>query len=93
MINYGMNMTIKFAHEKYEEYFDVANIEYYDAILGTPFLRKLGVTLDFSIPGTVQIGDENIPIGKTSFNDESLKEGQQPKVSNISTRLQPTLAK
>jgi hypothetical protein len=41
-----MNTTIKFGRKLYDEYFDVANIEYYDAILGTPFLRKLGITLD-----------------------------------------------
>jgi hypothetical protein len=39
-INYRTNTTIKFGCEKYEEYFDVANIKYYNTILGTPFLRK-----------------------------------------------------
>jgi hypothetical protein len=53
MINYRMNMTIEFGHEKYEEYFDVVNIEYYDMILGTLFLRKQGILLDFSSPGAV----------------------------------------
>jgi hypothetical protein len=48
-----MNMTIKFGHKQYDEYFDVANVEYYNAILGMPFLRKLGITLDFSSPGVV----------------------------------------
>jgi hypothetical protein len=46
-------MTIKFGRNWYDKYFDIANIEYYDAILGTPFLRKLGITLDFASPGTV----------------------------------------
>jgi hypothetical protein len=60
----------------YEEYFNISNIKYYDAFLGTLFLSKLGVILDFSSPGVVHIGNENIPIGKISFNDELLKEGQ-----------------
>jgi hypothetical protein len=92
MINYGTNMTTKFGHEKYDEYFNIPNVEYYDAILGMPFLRKLGVTLDFSSPGVVQIGDENIPIGKGSFDNESPKEVQQPKASNSIPKSQPTLA-
>jgi hypothetical protein len=49
-INYGTNTTIKFGRKLYDEYLDVANVEYYDAILGTPFLRKLGIILDFTSP-------------------------------------------
>jgi Zinc knuckle len=55
-INYGTNTTIRFGRKIYDEYFDVANVEYYDAILGTVFLRKLGITLDFTSPGAVKIG-------------------------------------
>jgi hypothetical protein len=75
-INYITNTTIKFGHKLYDEYFDVANVKYYDAILGTPFLRKLGITLDFASPGTVRIGNESVPIGRKSVDDESLTEGQ-----------------
>jgi hypothetical protein len=52
-INYGMNTTIKFGCKQYDKYFYVANVKYYDTILGTLFLRKLGITLDFSSPGVV----------------------------------------
>ena len=38
-INYGAHATIVFGNQSIDEYFDVANIDYYDAILGTPFLR------------------------------------------------------
>ena len=77
-INYGTNTTIKFGRKLYDEYFDVANVEYYDAILGTPFLRKLGIVLDFSSPGTVRVGNESVPIGKTSADDKSSTEGKRP---------------
>jgi hypothetical protein len=76
MINYGTNTTIRFGRKQYDEYFDVANVEYYNAILGTPFLRKLGITLDFASPGTVRIGNKIVPIGKKSVDEESLTEGQ-----------------
>ena len=33
--------------EESQEYFDVVNNDYYDAILGTPFLKKFKVTIDF----------------------------------------------
>ena len=40
IINYSVNATIKYNEKELEEYFDIVNIDYYDAILGTPFLRK-----------------------------------------------------
>ena len=47
VINYGMNVTIKYKRRESKEYFDIINIDYYDAILGTPFLRKHEVIIDF----------------------------------------------
>ena len=59
---------IKIGHKVVEEYFDITNVEHYDTILGTPFLRKMGIVLDFRSPGMAQIGNEVIPTGKESFN-------------------------
>ena len=47
VINYGTNATIKYDGKESEEYFDIVNIDYYDAILGSPFLRKHKVIIDF----------------------------------------------
>ena len=47
VINYGANVTMKYEGEESKEYFDIINIDYYDAILGTPFLRKHEVVIDF----------------------------------------------
>ena len=68
MINYRTHATIKIDHKVVEEYFDITNVEHYDAILGTPFLRKMGIVLDFRSPGMAWIGNEVIPTGKVSFN-------------------------
>ena len=69
MNNYGTLATIKIGRKEVEEYFDIANIERYDVILGTPFLRKMGIILDFRSPGMAQIGNEVIPTGKVSFDE------------------------
>ena len=68
MINYGTHATIKIGSKVVKEYFDIMNVEHYDAILGTPFLRKMGIVLDFRSPGMAWIGDEVIPTGKVFFD-------------------------
>ncbi len=37
-VNYGARSTISFGNQRVEETFDVVNIDYYDVILGTPFM-------------------------------------------------------
>ena len=68
MINYRTHATIKIGHKVVKEYFNIANVEKYDMILGTPFLRKMRIILDYRSPGMVQIGNKVIPTGKVSFD-------------------------
>ena len=42
-----INATIKYKGRESKGYFDIINIDYYDAILGTPILRKHKVIIDF----------------------------------------------
>ena len=69
MINYRTHATIKLGCKVVKEYFDIANVEHYNMILGTPFLRKMGIVLDFRSPGMAWIGNEVIPTGKVSFDE------------------------
>ena len=68
MINYGIHATIKIGCKVVEEYFDIVNVEHYDAILGTPFLRQMGIVLDLRSPGMAWIGNKVIPTRKVSFD-------------------------
>ena len=54
-INYGAKSTIMFGTVRVEEYFDITNIDYYNVILGTPFLWRLNITLDFTSPGAIHM--------------------------------------
>ena len=47
VINYGTNATIRYDGKELKEYFNIINIDYYDAILETSFLRKHKVIIDF----------------------------------------------
>ena len=39
MVHHGLKTQIILGNSAYEEYFEIANVDYYDAILGTPFLK------------------------------------------------------
>ena len=65
-INYGAKSSIVFRNKHVKEYFNVANINHYDVILGTPFLRRLGITLDFIGQGIICIGTYVIPMNVPS---------------------------
>ena len=42
-----MKTCIKYGHVDARHYFDIVNIDRYDVILGTVFMRKHGIILDF----------------------------------------------
>jgi hypothetical protein len=46
-INYGTKACIKYGHVDVQHYFDIVNIDRYDVILGTVFMRKHGIMLGF----------------------------------------------
>ena len=48
-INFGLFADFELGSKKGSHYFDVVNIDRYDVILGTMFMRKHGVALDFDL--------------------------------------------
>ena len=46
-INFGVFADFEIGKTKDNHYFDIINIDRYDVILGTVFMRKHGITLDF----------------------------------------------
>jgi hypothetical protein len=46
-INFGLFTDFEIGRIKGNHYFDVVNIDKYDVILGTVFMRKHGIILDF----------------------------------------------
>ena len=69
MINYRTHATIKLGRKVVKDYFNIVNVEHYNMILGTPFLKKMGIVLDFRSPGMAWIGNKVILTGKVSFNE------------------------
>jgi hypothetical protein len=55
-----MKTCIKYGPVDASHYFDVVNIDRYDVILGTVFMRKHGIVLDFG-KDQVRMGDKMLP--------------------------------
>ena len=92
VINYGTNATIKYNGKKLKEYFDIINIDYYDTILGTPFLRKCEVIIDFmnnclrikdkivcNQANEYKVGEGNPQKNKKNISMKALKQ-EEPKI-------------
>jgi hypothetical protein len=59
-INYGTKACIRYGPVEASQYFDIVNIDRYDVTLGTIFMRKHGIVLDFK-RNQVRIGDKELP--------------------------------
>ncbi|KIJ42819.1 hypothetical protein M422DRAFT_123566, partial [Sphaerobolus stellatus SS14] len=59
-VQYGLTAKILLSKEKYDEYFDITNVNYYDVILGFSFLRQFEILLDFK-NNCVQMGKLSFP--------------------------------
>ena len=81
-ISYGVRSSIVFGNKHVKEYFDVANINHYNVILGMPFLRRLGITLDFTGQGAICIGTYIVPMNMPSESSNDMQQtvtGKPPK--------------
>jgi hypothetical protein len=59
-INFGTRSVIKFNLIAKNTYLDIANLDKYDSILGTTFLRKHSIMLDFENQEIVICGKQHI---------------------------------
>ncbi|KAJ7098432.1 hypothetical protein C8R44DRAFT_889055 [Mycena epipterygia] len=46
-VNHGAEVTVKYGPLLSEEYVDIINLDRFDAVIGTKFMRKHGISLDF----------------------------------------------
>lgn len=89
-INFGTRAPVTLGQFGAEVYFDIANLDRYDAVLGTPFLRRFGVMLDFK-NDCVHIDGQSYPaLSRAQVNDVLNKRGakklarERPSASNPS---------
>lgn len=57
-INYGTWAPVRLGSINEEVYFDIVNLDRYDCVIGTPFMNKHGIVLDFDRRAIVVKGQE-----------------------------------
>ena len=78
-INFATAMVVEFGSTTGKSYLDIANLNKYDCILGTPFLRKHGISLDFEFQEIVIRGQLRIPAlpeGEGETATKSIRRGK-----------------
>jgi hypothetical protein len=68
IIKYGADVPVKVANVSATSYVDIANFDRYDMIIGTPWMRKHKVVLDF-ITNRVIVDGTSIPAIKVKQKD------------------------
>jgi hypothetical protein len=74
-INYGTKACVKYGPVNTCHYFDIINIDRYDVVVGTVFMRKHAIVLDFGLD-QIRYKDEVLPMLKEG-TDEYLQVRRQ----------------
>ncbi|KAH7917481.1 hypothetical protein BV22DRAFT_1026271 [Leucogyrophana mollusca] len=69
-IFYSAELAVEFASIDAKHHFNVINIDRYDCILGTHFMRRYGVMLDFQT-NTICVGGKPYPYPTLSVGEEA----------------------
>lgn len=77
-INYGVRAAVELDNEPRDLYLDVVNLDHYDVILGVPYMRLMGMRLDFA-SNTIQFGNHSMAVIKRE-DKEPARKAPAPKV-------------
>ena len=71
---------------KQQRYFDVVNLDRYQVILGTPFLKEHKIMLNYAGSGKFKLGDQWFPVKEGDFGSPlSVSKGGEGDVRTKST--------
>ncbi|KDQ51453.1 hypothetical protein JAAARDRAFT_140095 [Jaapia argillacea MUCL 33604] len=75
-IQFGTTTDITFGHNTIKHYFNIVNIDRYDAVLSTAFMCRMGVLLDFK-HGVLKLGSTPVSLFKGGEGPQSNCHGRQ----------------
>ena len=84
MINFSAWAEIQFGGLRQKRYFDIVNLDRYDAILGIPFLKENKVLLNLAGSSSFKINSHWFPVGSMESKNSHSKEGEKAHASQIS---------
>jgi hypothetical protein len=67
VINFGAKAEIECGDFSQTHYFDMVNLDRYQVVLGTPFLKQLNVILNYAGSGSFKLGDRWFPVQEGEF--------------------------
>ena len=96
-INFATIAVVEFGSTTAKNYLDIANLDKYDCILGTLFLRKHGISLDFQFQNIVIHRKLHIPTLPEGEGASAMKpiwhgkwlHGQEQQAEESSTHVEP----
>jgi hypothetical protein len=94
VINFGAKAEIECGDFSQTCYFDVVNLDRYQVVLGTPFLKQLNVILNYAGSGSFKLGDRWFPVREGEFVRPLSKVGGSSGINaqcSISQSMKPPL--
>ena len=92
-INYSTKVYVKYGHINKCHYFDAINIDKYDAIIGTVFMRKHSIMLDFGmdqlrfkdtvLPALREGADEYLLVCRQAMQHKDVLQTDKPVRNNL----------
>ncbi|KAJ7113960.1 hypothetical protein C8R44DRAFT_530178, partial [Mycena epipterygia] len=79
-VNHGAEVTIKYGPILNDEYVDIINLDRFNAVIGTKFMRKHGILLDFK-NDRIKVNTKNLAeifMTAAEQHADELKDGDKP---------------
>ncbi len=76
-INHGARAELQVGEFKQMRYFDVVNLDRYNVILGTPFLKEHKIILNYAGHGSFKLKDRWFPVREGDFSSPLSKNGEE----------------
>ncbi len=76
-INHRVRVELQVGEFRQMRYFDVVNLNHYNVILGTPFLKEHKIILNYARHGSFKLKDRWFPVREGDFSSPLSRNGEE----------------